>query len=87
MTRPFAYELPVMRLVASLKTQINGQPVILRGVYVYWFVDGTKYTAEHWQRMWWMARDMLATGYWTALRTLVIFPSVCPGRRRPPMSG
>jgi len=80
MTRPFAYELPVMRLVASLKTQINGQPVILRGVYVYWFVDGTKYTAEHWQRMWWMARDMLATGVLDRFAYISYFSECLPGQ-------
>jgi hypothetical protein len=80
MTRPFAYELPVMRLVATLKTEADGQPRVYRGVYVYWFVDGTKYTAEHWQRMWWMARDMLATGVLDRFAYISYF-SVCePGQ-------
>ena len=80
MGRPFAYDLPVMRLVATLKTQVEGQPRVLRGIYVYWFVDGTKYTAEHWQRMWWMARDMLATGVLDRFAYISYF-SVCePGQ-------
>jgi hypothetical protein len=62
MTRPFAYDLPVMRLTGTVQVQENGQDRTVRGVYVYWFVDGTKLTAEHWQRMWWMARDLLQTG-------------------------
>lgn len=80
MTRPFAYQLPVMHLVATLKTVIDGQPRVVRGVYVYWFVDGNKYTAEHWQRMWWMARDILATGVLDRFAYISYF-SVCePGQ-------
>jgi len=80
MTRPFAYDLPVMRLVATLKTEVDGQPQVWRGVYVYWFVDGSKYTAEHWQRMWWMARDMLATGVLDRFAYISYFSVCAPGQ-------
>ena len=80
MTRPFAYDLPVMHLVATLKTQVDGQPRVLRGVYVYWFVDGAKFTAEHWQRMWWMARDMLSTGVLDRFAYISYFAVCEPGQ-------
>ena len=80
MTRPFAYDLPVMRLVATLKVEVDGQPRVLRGVYVYWFVDGTKYTAEHWQRMWWMARDMVTTGVLDRFAYISYFSECLPGQ-------
>jgi hypothetical protein len=63
---PFAYELPVNVITA---VPANG-PANVRGVYVYWFVSEDKVTSEHWQRMWWMARDLVTTGVlqrWTYL--------------------
>jgi hypothetical protein len=62
MERPCAYNLPVMKLLATKEVVDNGQPVALRGIYVYWFVAPNEYTARHWQRMWWMAEDLLRTG-------------------------
>jgi len=80
MTKPFPYQLPVMRLVTTLQTEIKGKPTVLRGVYVYWFVDGNKFTARHVQRMWWMARDMLASGVLDRFAYISYF-SVCePGQ-------
>jgi len=60
--RPYAYDLPVMRLISTKGATVNGQQVVNRGVYVYWFVAQDEYTAKHWQRMWWMARDLFRTG-------------------------
>jgi hypothetical protein len=62
MTRPFAYDLPVMRLTGTVQVQANGGAKTLRGLYVYWYVDGDQFTAENSQINWWMARDMLLTG-------------------------
>jgi len=60
--RPCSYDLPVMKLLASRVVTLKGQQVPLRGVYVYWFVAQDQFTAKHWQRMWWMARDLFRTG-------------------------
>ena len=62
MQRPFPYELPVMRLTGSFQALVDGQEKNLTGVYVYWFADSRHLTAEHLQRMWLMARDLLLTG-------------------------
>ena len=65
-TTPFVYDLPVSVITA---VPANG-PAHVRGIYVYWFVSEDKVTAEHWQRMWWMARDLVTTGVlqrWTYL--------------------
>lgn len=59
MERPFQYELPVMRLEASRQGQLNGQSAVQKAIYVYWFVDADRYTAEHAHRMLWMAQDMV----------------------------
>jgi hypothetical protein len=61
--RPHAYDLPVMRLIATRSVRAaNGQEVTVRAVFVYWFVAENRLTARHGERMWWMAKDLLATG-------------------------
>jgi hypothetical protein len=60
--KPYAYDLPVMKFVASRVLKLNEQEVFYRGVYVYWFVAPGQLTANHWQRMWWMARDLFRSG-------------------------
>jgi Protein of unknown function (DUF3485) len=60
--QPQAYELPAMKLVATKQIMIDGRLISMRGLYVYWFVAQDHVTAKHWQRMWWMARDLLRTG-------------------------
>jgi len=59
---PFRYDLPVMKLLATKQLEYNGQVQTGRGIYVYWFVAEDAYTAQHWQRMWWMARELFRTG-------------------------
>ena len=60
--RPFRYDLPVMKLLSTKQIEHKGQVQTYRGVYVYWFVAEDAYTARHWQRMWWMARELFRTG-------------------------
>jgi hypothetical protein len=63
MQRPHAYSLPVMKLTSSQTVRLeNGQKAALTGLYVYWFVADEKLTATHWQRMWWMAKNLMTTG-------------------------
>jgi hypothetical protein len=77
MERPCAYDLPVMKLMARREITDNGQPVSLSGIYVYWFVAPNEYTAHHWQRMWWMAEDLLRTGVLQRWAYISCF-HVCP---------
>lgn len=60
--RPIPYDLPVMKLVTTREVTVDSQRAVYRGIFVYWFVAHEAYTARHWQRMWWMARDVLRTG-------------------------
>ncbi|MEI8289243.1 MAG: exosortase-associated EpsI family protein [Verrucomicrobiota bacterium] len=80
MARPMAYELPVMRVVAHIDTVLNGQPVKRSCLYIYWFVDGNRFTARHNEWKWWLVKDFLLTGVldrWA----YVTFLSVCePGQ-------
>jgi hypothetical protein len=63
MDRPQPYDLPMMKFLAGMDTTVNGERRRVSCVYLVWFVaDHDEYTAQHWQRMWWMARDLLRTG-------------------------
>jgi hypothetical protein len=62
MNRPHAYELPVMKLLATKQFVVDGRPVQRRGVYLYWFVADHAVTADHGARMWRMGMEMLRTG-------------------------
>ncbi|MCS1408937.1 MAG: hypothetical protein M2R45_02115 [Verrucomicrobia subdivision 3 bacterium] len=55
---PETYELPVM--VIRCEAPLNG--VIYPAFYVYWFVADGLATAQHWERMWLMAKGLFTTG-------------------------
>lgn len=80
--RPHRYDLPVMKLTAvgAGHDPSSGQTVKLTAVYVYWFVSENHLTADHRERVWWMAKDLITTGVlqrWA----YVAYLSVCiPGR-------
>lgn len=75
---PHSYQLPVTRIPLSRDvTLASGQTVEVRGWYVYWFVADKQLTADHNQRMWWMARDLIRTGIlqrWSYLSCLAVCP-------------
>ena len=81
MDRPYAYDLPVMKFVATGEVTDQGQRITTRGVYLAWFVaDGDEITARHWQRMWWMARDLLGTGVLQRWAMISYFAGCRPGQ-------
>jgi hypothetical protein len=79
--RPYPYELPVMKFIATKQATIDGQPVTAQGVYVFWFVaDNDELTARHTQRMWWMARDLFQTGILQRWAFIGCFSICAPGQ-------
>lgn len=80
MDRPRAYDLPVMKLLGRKQVVQNGRTISLVGVYVYWFVAPGEYTAHHWQRMWWMAEDLLRTGVLQRWAYVSCFHYCLPGQ-------
>jgi hypothetical protein len=80
MTRPRAYDLPVTEL--RLSEEKPGTYDGLHGVYVYWFVADGEYTREHWQRMWWMARDLMRTGVLQRWAYINYFAPCLPGQEQ-----
>jgi hypothetical protein len=81
MERPFPYELPVMKFVATREASSGGEERTARGIYVLGFVaDGDEFTAQHWQRMWWMARDLMHTGILQRWASIGYFAACAPGQ-------
>jgi hypothetical protein len=79
--KPHPYDLPVMKLTTSRTgTTPGGQIVNLRGVYLYWFVADNKLTEYHWERMWWMARDLIRTGVLQRWAYVTVFSACYPGQ-------
>ena len=76
MAKPHPYDLPVMKLTTSEQTR-SGQ--ILHGVYLYWFVADNELTEHHWERMWWMARDLIRTGVLQRWAYVTVFANCYPG--------
>jgi hypothetical protein len=72
--------LPVMKLVASRQQVVDGQSRTVRGLFVYWFVAQNRVTAEHWQRMWWMAGELLHRGILERWAYVTCFTVCEPGR-------
>jgi len=81
MDRPCAYDLPVMKFIVTKEFTANGQTRTGQGVYIFWFVaDDDEYTARHWQRMWWMARDLFLTGVLQRWAMISCFTICAPGQ-------
>ena len=80
MTRPVAYNLPVMRVVATMDTEENGQPVRRACVYAYWFVDANHFTDQHNQWKLWMVEDFLLTGVLDRWAYITFYSVCAPGQ-------
>lgn len=80
--KPYAYQLPVVKLLCTHDVNENGQHGTVSGVYVYWHVtDGmTSASKLGLERMWWMSREMLRTGVLQRWAYVSCF-SVCPPGR------
>ncbi|MDR3457323.1 MAG: exosortase/archaeosortase family protein [Verrucomicrobiae bacterium] len=82
MERPMAYDLPVNKLLATKQVaDANGNPVTLRGIYVYWYVDGSHYTpnSKLWMG-WWLPRDLLLHGLLERWAYISMFEECLPGQ-------
>lgn len=79
--KPHAYELPVRKMSLSKEvTGANGQKMKFNGFYVYWFLTDKLLTADHRQRMWWMARDLIRTGTLQRWAYVSAFVVCAPGQ-------
>ncbi len=74
---PVSYELPVTKMTVSPEDPAHAH---VRALYVYWFVADDAVTAAHWERMWWMARDLVGTGVLQRWTYLSCFAQCAPGQ-------
>jgi len=81
MTRPFSYDLPVNKYVATKDFERDGQHQTIRGLYVYWYVDGNHYTPKQWQWMsWWLPQDLILHGLLERWSYISYFTACLPGQ-------
>jgi len=82
MERPVPYQLPVVKLIASKPVVIEGQHQTLKGVYVYYYVaDGAlSASPSGFQRMWWMAKELVRTGVLQRWAYVTYFAVCSPGQ-------
>jgi len=79
--QPHPYDLPVRKLTATRIQELsNGEKKEVKGIYVYWFVADGELTAGHFQRMWWMARDLIRTGTLQRWAYISCFAVCLPGQ-------
>ncbi len=75
------YELPVMKWVIHNSFQApDGHKQEVSGIYVFWFVAGHEQTVDNFQRMWWLARDLLRTGVLQRWAYVSYFSVCAPGQ-------
>jgi hypothetical protein len=80
MDRPTSYELPVVKLkLHQIYRDRDGREHEIAGVLVYWFVADAQLTADHRERMWWMARDLLRKGVLQRWAYITQFSVCAPG--------
>lgn len=78
--QPHPYKLPVMKLITGKKIPGNGGRSLKRsGIYTYWFVADHALTANHWQRMWWMAKSLMTKGVLQRWAYVSCFSTCWPG--------
>jgi hypothetical protein len=79
MERPYAYDLPLLKLTASTRVNDqNGKPIILRGIYAYWFVADKKIAIAD-QRMLSIMKTFLQTGKLERWAYISYFTRCWPG--------
>jgi hypothetical protein len=80
MDRPYAYDIPAIKLTASRQLPQTGQTIDC--IYVYWFVSGDKITAEEGSRLWSMWKTVLQKGELERWAYISYFVTCLPGEER-----
>jgi hypothetical protein len=82
MVSPYAYDLAVNRIISTKAVQDgSGKTQTFRGVYVYWFVDGSHCTEKSWEwKIWWIPRDLALNGILERWSYISFFSYCLPGQ-------
>lgn len=76
---PETLDLPVKKLIASRTFEANDRTTTWSGVFVYWFVAENAVTAQHGERMLWMAKHLVRTGELQRWAYIAYFAPCPPG--------
>jgi len=75
------YQLPVAKwIIGNVYQTPDGQKHKVSGLYVFWFVADGEQTADNYQRMWWLGRDLLRTGVLQRWAYVSFFSVCAPGQ-------
>jgi hypothetical protein len=75
------FQLPVAKWIVGNSFQTpEGRRQDVRGIYVFWFVADGEQTADNYQRMWWLGRDLLRTGVLQRWAYISYFAVCAPGQ-------
>lgn len=75
------YQMTVAKWVLSQQVQTkDGKMVDARALYLFWFVADNEQTISHWQRLWWLTRDLLQTGVLQRWAYVSYFTVCLPGQ-------
>lgn len=70
----------VQRFDGSMVSSLAGKRQEMAGVYVFWFVADGQRSASHWERQWWMIRDLVTRGVLQRWAYISFFAPCPPGR-------
>ncbi len=80
MDRPYPYDLQALKLTTFRTAQNrHGQPIQVRGFYVYWFVAADRLASDPVKRMWSIARTMVEKGVLERWAYISYFVTCQPG--------
>jgi hypothetical protein len=78
---PHPYRLQVAKWTLTKLVQDNqGHEQEMCGLYVFWFVAKNEETTSHWQRIWWLTRDLLTKGALQRWAYVSYFTVCAPGQ-------
>jgi hypothetical protein len=79
--KPHRYLLPVVKMTVRRELALeDGTKVPQSAIYVFWFVADQQLTADHKERMWWMARDLVTRGILQRWAYVSCFSACPPGQ-------
>lgn len=78
---PHPYVLPAVKLTASMRVRgAHEQSVLVRGIYVYWFVSADKITGDQSTRLWSIAKTMVEKRELERWAYISYFAACLPGQ-------
>jgi hypothetical protein len=75
-SRPYRLQVAKWTITNFIQNQ-DGHKEKVSGLYVFWFVANNEETDSHWQRIWWLTRDLLTKGTLQRWAYISYF-AICP---------